>query len=94
MMTCHKTPAILVVLFALIGSSAVGAAERQKVFNGKNLDGWTVSRCEAAVEDGVLLLKRRERTRLSQRPVPRFCFRVQVEGTEPRDVGFGSLFPL
>ena len=33
------------------------AGSRIQVFNGENLDGWRVSRCEAAVEDGSLVLQ-------------------------------------
>jgi hypothetical protein len=48
------------VCFVVFGSSA-GAAEsvgyRAPLFNGRDLDGWQVTGCEAVVEGGVLVLK-------------------------------------
>jgi len=44
-------------LIVLLCCSMSYALERQEMFNGKDLEGWTVSRCEATVEDGSLLLK-------------------------------------
>ncbi len=44
------------VLPPFLGQPAA-AAERQSMFNGKDLQGWTVFRCQATVEEGVLLLK-------------------------------------
>jgi hypothetical protein len=45
----------------LLSASAAGAAEnagyRTALFNGKDLDGWVVTGCDAVVENGVLLLK-------------------------------------
>lgn len=54
---------ILLPVFSLItwACSAYVAAEpagvRLSLFNGKNLDGWHVTNCEAAVEDGLLVAK-------------------------------------
>ena len=41
---------------ALLGASAVGAAERVALFDGKTLAGWDVLKCEAVVEGGEILL--------------------------------------
>jgi hypothetical protein len=46
-------------LLALASSALVSAGEpgpRLKVFNGENLDGWQVVKCEVAVEDGAMVL--------------------------------------
>ena len=36
------------------------AAKTVELFNGKNTDGWKITECEAAVEDGALVLKKGE----------------------------------
>ena len=38
-------------------ASADDAGPRVQVFNGKNLDGWQVLNCEAAVEDGCMVIE-------------------------------------
>jgi 3-keto-disaccharide hydrolase len=52
--------ALTVCFLALVHgnpASADDAGRRVRVFNGKNLDGWQVSRCQAGVEDGCLVLQ-------------------------------------
>lgn len=46
-----------VIGLALLGASAVGAAERVAMFDGKTLAGWDVLKCEAVVEGGEILIK-------------------------------------
>ena len=45
------------VILAAISVSAGEAERRVQVFNGKNLDGWEVLRCEAGVDSGSLVLQ-------------------------------------
>lgn len=45
----------LVVPAAARGQSCAGV--RRSLFNGKDLDGWQITGCEATVEDGLLVLK-------------------------------------
>ncbi|TKJ35018.1 MAG: hypothetical protein CEE38_16295 [Planctomycetes bacterium B3_Pla] len=49
----------MVVTAALLTSCAVfkGGGKRAALFDGKTLEGWTVINCEAAVDDGDILLK-------------------------------------
>lgn len=54
---------LLALLFALLGFGTLQAQDapagfQRQVFDGKTLDGWTIENgCEAAVEDGNLVLK-------------------------------------
>ena len=41
----------------MTSGSASADNKRVSLFNGKNLDGWTVMKCEAEVTDGNLLIK-------------------------------------
>lgn len=71
-MTIRPGPTALIVsLLTLAFVAPVPAGERgprQKVFNGKNLDGWQVVKCEAAVENGsMVLLDGNGLVRLNQR---------------------------
>ena len=46
------------MLAILIVLAQVGAApEGEKIFNGKDFEGWTVYNCEAEVKDGMIFLK-------------------------------------
>lgn len=83
---------ILVSLFALIQVAPVHAAERQKMFNGKNLEGWTVSRCEAAVEDGVLLLKEGNGLVYLEGPYRDFTFEFKWKARNPEMWDSGVYF--
>lgn len=47
---------VLAVVLGVLGGSAVHAAERVSLFDGKTLDGWTIRTCEAKVDQGELLL--------------------------------------
>ena len=51
--------ATLVVIGVLAISCELGAeeAQRKSLFNGKNLDGWVVTGCQAEVRSGVLFAK-------------------------------------
>lgn len=48
-----------VLLAATLFSSAISRADVKRVslFNGKNLDGWSVLKCEAEVKDGNIFIK-------------------------------------
>lgn len=45
------------VALSTVAASADEACVRRQVFNGKNLDGWKVVGCEAAVQDGAIFIK-------------------------------------
>ncbi len=47
----------LAALAALFAAAATTAGERVSLFNGKDLSGWTVLKCEAKVDDGDILLQ-------------------------------------
>lgn len=53
----RKDFAIGVLLLVSLISSASAQDKRVSLFNGKNLDGWTVLKCEAEVKDGNLFIK-------------------------------------
>ncbi len=53
-----KFALLLVSLVSLAASSVVaGEGFRTQLFNGHDLDGWQVTGCDVAVEDGALVLK-------------------------------------
>lgn len=45
------------MLAVLLAPAAAVAAERVALFNGEDLEGWTVLRCKAKVQDGCILLE-------------------------------------
>ena len=47
----------LAVLAPLLIAAAPAESKRVALFNGKNLKGWTVLKCEAAVDDGDILIQ-------------------------------------
>jgi len=47
----------LLLLVSLLNTGAAAEGKRVSLFNGKNLDGWTILQCEAEVADGNLLIK-------------------------------------
>ena len=54
-----KNLVIQLLLLASLLTSQLASADEKRVslFNGKNLDGWTVLKCEAEVVDGNLFIK-------------------------------------
>jgi len=48
-------PLVCVALVSITASAAEGF--KRQLFNGKDLSGWHVTRCEAGVEDGALVLQ-------------------------------------
>jgi hypothetical protein len=56
-MTAILLRSTLALAFSLIVACPVHADYTLPLFNGKNLDGWVVTGCEASVEDGALVLK-------------------------------------
>ncbi len=56
---CLCMTAVIAVLCcrAVAGDACKGPDKWTSLFNGKDLDGWTVLNCEAVVQDGALLLK-------------------------------------
>lgn len=46
----------LTVLASLLATAAPTAGERVSLFNGKDLEGWAVLKCEAKVDNGDILL--------------------------------------
>ena len=47
----------LAAVAALLTAETSATGERVSLFNGENLDGWTLLKCEAAVDNGDILLK-------------------------------------
>jgi len=47
----------MAVITPLLIAAASTAGKRVKLFNGKNLDGWTVLKCKATVDSGHILLQ-------------------------------------
>ncbi len=86
------TTALLVASLVLAFTTAANAAERKKMFNGKNLEGWTVSRCEAAVEDGVLLLKEGNGLVYLKGPYRDFVFEFKWKARNPEMWDSGVYF--
>ncbi len=86
------TSALLGVILALLLSPASSAAERQKMFNGKDLDGWTVSRCEAVVENGSLLLKEGNGLVYLKGPYRDFTFEFKWKARNPEMWDSGVYF--
>lgn len=48
---------VLAVIAPLLTAAAPAEDERVSLFNGKNLDGWTLITCEATADGGDILLK-------------------------------------
>ena len=55
----HKTSFARLLLLASLTTSGFASAEEKRVslFNGKDLDGWSVLKCEAEVKDGNIFVK-------------------------------------
>ena len=47
----------ILLLLSLLAPSAFAEGKRVSLFNGKNLDGWSVLKCEAEVKDGNIFVK-------------------------------------
>jgi hypothetical protein len=47
----------IVSTLATLAAATAGDGYRASLFNGRDLDGWQVSGCQVAVEDGLLVLK-------------------------------------
>ena len=47
----------LAALTSLLTAAAPTASEHVSLFNGKNLDGWTLLKCEAKVDNGDILIE-------------------------------------
>ena len=52
----RRTTMCLIALVASLFALGASAGERKSLFNGKNLDGWDVLKCEAKVDNGEILL--------------------------------------
>ncbi len=53
-----NTPVLgLIALIALLVAVAATAADRVPLFNGKDLNGWTVIKCEAKADNGDVLIQ-------------------------------------
>ena len=92
MLTRSTTFALLALIFALLLNPISNAAERQKVFNGKDLQGWTVSRCEATVENGSLLLKEGNGLVYLEGPYRDFVFEFKWKARNPEMWDSGVYF--
>ncbi len=47
----------MALIVPLLTAEVSAAGKRVSLFNGKNLDGWTVLKCEATVDNGEILLQ-------------------------------------
>ena len=56
-MAQHLATLVLVCGLAIGCDLGAEEAQRKSLFNGKNLDGWVVTGCQAEVRDGVLFAK-------------------------------------
>jgi len=57
MLRLRQIAGLCVVSLACVSSACAGEGFTSSLFNGKDLDGWQVTGCQAVVENGVLLLK-------------------------------------
>jgi len=57
MITKSFTIRLLLLVSLLNTGGATAEEKRVPLFNGKNLDGWSILQCEAEVDDGNLLIK-------------------------------------
>ncbi len=87
-----STASFLILWFVLSAVASAEEGQRKQVFNGKNLDGWTVSRCEAAVEDGVLVLKEGNGLVYLKGPYRDFVFEFQWKARNPEMWDSGVYF--
>ncbi|MHB8899173.1 MAG: 3-keto-disaccharide hydrolase [Thermoguttaceae bacterium] len=92
MLTRTTNSTLLALTLALAAGQLAIAAERQKMFNGKNLDGWTVARCEATVENGVLLLKEGNGLVYLKGPYRDFVFEFKWKALNPEMWDSGVYF--
>ncbi|MDB4480661.1 DUF1080 domain-containing protein, partial [Akkermansiaceae bacterium] len=53
----NKDFIIRFLLSVILLTSCSAQGKRVSLFNGKNLDGWTVLKCEAEVKDGNMFIK-------------------------------------
>ncbi len=86
------TSALLAVILTLLLGPVANAAERQKMFNGKDLNGWTVSGCEAMVENGSLLLKEGNGLVYLKGPYRDFTFEFKWKARNPEMWDSGVYF--
>lgn len=47
----------VLIIGALMGVVDAGAADRVSLFDGATLEGWTVTKCKAAVDNGAILIE-------------------------------------
>lgn len=55
--TVKQFLALAVIAPLMIAAAWAAAGQRVSLFNGKNLDGWTVLKCEAKVDGGDILIQ-------------------------------------
>jgi len=70
----------LALLLALTGLVAANAAEEKKavsLFDGKTMTGWKVTKCEAVVQDGAILLKAGNGMVTTEKPYKDFILEVE-----------------
>jgi hypothetical protein len=80
---------LAVLLLAVTAVSAKEEGFREALFSGKNLDGWIVTGCDVAVEDGALLLKSGDGLVRSAYNYRDFGLEVDAKNLKPTDYDSG-----
>ena len=96
-MNSRRLIAPLVSLAALACSTGPGRADelagfRTNLFNGPNLDGWHVTDCEVAVQDGSLVLMRGDGFVRADHEYGDFVFELEWRARKPADYDSGVYF--
>jgi hypothetical protein len=93
-MILHRAITAIAALACVTGLSRAEEPERfrMSLFNGKNLDGWQVTGCEAAVEDGALVLKGGDGFIRADHEYRDFVLELQWRARKPADYDSGVYF--
>ena len=74
------------------GAQAPKVGKRVSLFNGKNLDGWDVLKCEAVVENGQILLKAGNGLVQTKKQYSDFIFEYEWKALKGKDWDSGVYF--
>ncbi len=90
---------ILIVALLAVSVSLATAAEKaakmgkcEKIFNGKDLKGWTVTGCEAEVADGAILIKSGNGLVQTEKQYADFVLEIEWKARKPKDYDSGIYF--
>ncbi|HUY32509.1 MAG TPA: DUF1080 domain-containing protein [Pirellulales bacterium] len=94
MMTAHRFITGLAAVACFTGFAQAGepAGFRMSLFNGQNLDGWHVTGCEAAVENGAVVLKAGNGFVRADHEYGDFALDLQWRARKPTDYDSGVYF--